>query len=131
MNNNKKQVVFTNEIIYERNISDRIWPSFLEAVANKKIEDAWMALKCYYLFTQQWYRDSSESIGKNIRMINTNIGKARTVKEASQKQKDQYNAWIEIEKQWCDISNKLEDYGLFKRNFTHDNDALALPTGRR
>lgn len=118
MTNNKKQVVFTNEIIYERNISDRIWPQFLDAQINKKLNEAWMSLKCYYLFTQQWYQNDSKAIATKIRLINVAITTPATVGELQIKAKQQAKAWVDIEDTWCEISNKLEDYGLFKRNYT-------------
>jgi hypothetical protein len=127
MTNNKKQVVFTNEIIYERNISDRIWPRFLQAQLDSNIEEAWLSVKCYFLFTQQWYQEQSPAVIKKIRQIKTTIGKPKTVGQAKNEAQIKAKAWIDIETVWCQISNNLEDYGIFKRNFTHDNNALALP----
>lgn len=130
MNNAKKQVVFTNEIIYERNISDRIWPRFLQAQLDDNIHEAWLSTKCYYLFTQQWYQSNSNAIITKIRKIKTQLGKPATQGQQVEQAKMRHQAWVDIETIWCEISNNLEDYGIFKRNFTNDNNQLALP-GRK
>lgn len=131
MTNNKKQVVFTNEIIYERNISDRIWPRFLDAQLNKELHEAWLSVKCYYLFTQQWYPQHSKAVITKIREIELAIGKPITKGQAREMAQKKAQAWIDIETLWCTISNHLEAYGIFKRNFTQDNNSLALPTGKQ
>jgi len=127
MTDKNKKVVFTNEILYERNISDRVWPRFLEAQINQDLQEAILATKMYYLFTQQWYQSESGAIGKRLREIKL-IAKPKTYKEATQAQLLKSKAWIEVEDIWCKISNRLEQYGIFKRNFTPDTNTLALPT---
>lgn len=120
MANSKKQVVFTNEIIYERNISDRIWPNFLNAQLDDELKDAWKALKCYYLFTQQWYPDKSKDIKTKIRDIKLAIGKPSSVAQQHAMKQANAKAWEDIEDTWCEISNRLEAYGIFKRNFAKE-----------
>lgn len=124
----KKQAVFTNEIIYERNISDRVWPQFLMAQISDDVKEAWLATKCYYLFTQQWYPSHSKDIINRLRIIEVNMGKPTTQRQQQQAAILRKRNWVEIENIWCEISDHLENYGIFKRNFTPNNDALALPT---
>jgi len=126
MTKDNKKVLFTNEVLYERNISDRVWPAFLEAQIQQDLQKAILATKMYYLFTQQWYPKQSKDIAKRIREIKL-LTKPQTTKQLLQSQMLKDKAWITVEEIWCDISDYLENYGIFKRNFTPDSTAMALP----
>ena len=125
MSVNNKQFMFTNEVLYERNISDRIWPLFLQAQIDKDLDQAILAVKCYYLYTQQWYQKQSPDIGEKINKLLL-PPRAATVQNAQANAIYRQKTWKEVNAVWMQICNCLEGYGLFKRSFVSDPNQLAL-----
>lgn len=121
-----KEIAFTSEQQFDRNIHERLTPQFYLAIRDDDLSLLYKTVLSLYYTTSMLYRSAREEIKERIYEVELPT-RPTTDKERAINFKRRIKAKTQLLDCWEDIFSQLDKIGFFKRRYDVDNSRIAVP----
>lgn len=123
-----KEIAFTSEQQFDRNIHEKLIPQLFESIRNNDVNILYDTVLSLFIITKQFYRKAAPAIKERIYSIELPSSKPLTVSQKTEFTNLKQKCKLELLDIWGEMFDELDKIRYFKRQNTIDSHHLAVQT---